>query len=207
MPRNVKLTTEEIALRIEAYAFFGTFYGAAKALGLRAPSIKTLVYRSRGLCRICGRERVPGLTVCTQCRDYQATYAKADRKKRKELGICCICSRPIAAPNYKHCRYHLEYLWDLRNQVKFDGNYYPVLQRANFTCQACGYRELPKFRMGRKYHYKIEVHHIDGDDTNHKLENLLVACMPCHRVITALNNCSHPEKTISFWLSKNKTSH
>lgn len=43
-------------------------------------------------------------------------------------------------------------------------------------CAICGWKEkLP----GEKY-TPCELHHIDGDRTNHKLENLVLLCPNCH---------------------------
>lgn len=42
-------------------------------------------------------------------------------------------------------------------------------------CARCGYNE---------YEEGLEVHHIDGNRKNNKLENLIVLCALCHRLVT-----------------------
>lgn len=48
-----------------------------------------------------------------------------------------------------------------------------VLARDGRVCQMCGYDEHPEI---------IEVHHIDGDHKNSKLENGMAVCPNCHRI-------------------------
>jgi len=46
-----------------------------------------------------------------------------------------------------------------------------ALQRDNNTCQICQSQN------------RVIIHHIDGDDTNNNLENLLSVCRKCHQNI------------------------
>ena len=47
-----------------------------------------------------------------------------------------------------------------------------VFERDNHTCQACGWR-------AERYQ---EIHHRDGDHSNHRLENLETLCPLCHQL-------------------------
>lgn len=49
-----------------------------------------------------------------------------------------------------------------------------VREAANWTCQQCGV----VLRGG--YSYLLHMHHIDGDHTNNKEENLMALCVECH---------------------------
>lgn len=49
-----------------------------------------------------------------------------------------------------------------------------VREAAHWTCQQCGV----VLRGG--YSYLLHMHHIDGDHTNNKEENLMALCVECH---------------------------
>ena len=61
--------------------------------------------------------------------------------------------------------------WQLSHYVK---KY--LFIKNNFKCQKCGWSELNEFT--RKY--PLEIHHIDGDYTNCKEDNLELLCPNCH---------------------------
>jgi hypothetical protein len=48
-----------------------------------------------------------------------------------------------------------------------------VRSRDGDTCQKCG-------RMKTTQKQSFPIHHIDGSKTNHRPENLIVLCRPCH---------------------------
>lgn len=48
-----------------------------------------------------------------------------------------------------------------------------IRRQANYKCQECSKSQE---KIGRK----LEVHHIDGDDTNNAEENLKALCTGCH---------------------------
>lgn len=51
-----------------------------------------------------------------------------------------------------------------------------IRKRDNYTCQKCG--KTQKELKGR--HKKLDVHHIDGDNTNNDPENMITLCHNCH---------------------------
>ena len=61
---------------------------------------------------------------------------------------------------------------NLKRLNRHNGNYWKrhnmILNRDNHICQKCGSNEKPI------------VHHIDGDDNNNELANLITLCAKCH---------------------------
>lgn len=54
---------------------------------------------------------------------------------------------------------------------RLNGNWVKVLKRDNYRCVVC-----PTF-------HHVEVHHIDGNQKNNNLSNLVTLCLMCHRSI------------------------
>jgi 5-methylcytosine-specific restriction endonuclease McrA len=61
---------------------------------------------------------------------------------------------------------------NLKSLHEGNGQYWKVhnmvLERDSYICQRCGSLENPV------------IHHIDGDDTNNKIPNLVTLCNKCH---------------------------
>lgn len=51
-----------------------------------------------------------------------------------------------------------------------------LLEKHNYKCELCGWGERNEFTKT----IPLEIHHIDGDYTNNKEENLQVLCPNCH---------------------------
>ena len=51
-----------------------------------------------------------------------------------------------------------------------------LLEKHNYKCEKCGWGEKNEFTGT----IPLEIHHIDGDYTNNKEENLQVLCPNCH---------------------------
>jgi len=81
--------------------------------------------------------------------------------------------------NYEQNKKRYAYQKFVINDVnRFGGNKQAVLERDNWECQECGMngeQHIVIYGMG------LHVHHIDGDNTNHFLDNLQTLCMKCHR--------------------------
>lgn len=52
-----------------------------------------------------------------------------------------------------------------------------VRKRDNYTCQDCNKTQVQHLTETNK---KLNVHHIDGDDTNNIEENMITLCISCH---------------------------
>lgn len=64
-----------------------------------------------------------------------------------------------------------------------------ILSRDENTCQFCGFQS-------KKYQ---EIHFIDGDDTNHQLDNLATACIYCHQCFD-LEKVAQMRSGVLVWL-------
>lgn len=51
-----------------------------------------------------------------------------------------------------------------------------MLEKNNYKCELCGWGEENTYT----HTIPLEIHHIDGDYTNNKEENLQVLCPNCH---------------------------
>lgn len=59
-----------------------------------------------------------------------------------------------------------------------------LLKKNNFKCEKCGWGEINPFTNK----IALEIHHIDGDYTNNKEENLQVLCPNCHSLTENYRN-------------------
>lgn len=74
-------------------------------------------------------------------------------------------------PNYIHGKYNGERtkeITELKEEIR---------KRDNYTCQKCGKTQEQNLKEMDK---KLDVHHIDGDDTNNIEENMITLCKSCH---------------------------
>ena len=51
-----------------------------------------------------------------------------------------------------------------------------LLKKRNFKCESCNRKTWNKKQI------PLEIHHVDGDRTNNKLDNLKVLCCNCHAI-------------------------
>ena len=51
-----------------------------------------------------------------------------------------------------------------------------LLTKYNYSCQLCGWNKVNKYTNK----VPLQIHHIDGNSTNNKEENLLLLCPNCH---------------------------
>lgn len=61
-----------------------------------------------------------------------------------------------------------------------------LFQKYNSKCQLCGWGETNK-KTGK---IPLEIHHIDGDYTNNKEENLQLLCPNCHSLTETYKNAN-----------------
>lgn len=73
-------------------------------------------------------------------------------------------------PNYKNgtiCGKHTKLIFKLKEERR---------KKDNYICQHCGITQ----KELKGYQKKLDVHHIDGDDTNNVEENMITLCRGCH---------------------------
>lgn len=124
---------------------------------------------------------------------YRVKNDKRNKFTREELENaeirkCLICDKEINISAMQmtkiycseECRRKAERVFgdkrqtdlDYKNQIRFGGNKYKVMERDNYECQMCGNK------------HKLIVHHIDdsgqGDDVNNDMGNLVTLCRSCH---------------------------
>ncbi len=56
---------------------------------------------------------------------------------------------------------------------------YSLRKKKRWTCERCGWRRL----ANECYITEIDVHHINRNSTDHRLENLKVLCRDCHDIV------------------------
>lgn len=98
----------------------------------------------------------------------------------KDGNRCMDCGKLITntATRCNPCNHKLNEKPDSRSWQK--RNVFPGIRERDGGCKICGMKSCEhKERFG----YDLEVHHIDGDYTNWKDDNLLSACTPHHRMI------------------------
>ena len=63
-----------------------------------------------------------------------------------------------------------------------------LLKQNDYKCEKCGWGKRNDFTGT----IPLEVHHVDGDYTNNKKENLMVLCPNCHSLVES--HKSHNKK-------------
>ena len=113
----------------------------------------------------------------------------------KQTHICLNCGREfehVRSSTNKFCssKCHAEYKhkqyierWKNGEEGGMSGEYglskaikRYLLEKYNYKCEKCGWGEKNEFTDT----IPLEIHHIDGDYTNNKEENLQVLCPNCH---------------------------
>lgn len=77
-----------------------------------------------------------------------------------------------------------------------------VLQRDTYTCQYCGFRSVPTpgqspvTNLASGY---LQVHHVNDDHTDNRLENLVTVCPFCHQVFH-VGNAGYNGNAVAIYL-------
>ena len=113
-------------------------------------------------------------------------------RKFIEKQYCLSCGEELIGRKEKFCSYKCqqkyyssEYIkrWKNGEENGISGEYgisthirRYLLEKYNNKCQCCGWGEINQYTSK----YPLEIHHIDGDYTNNKEENLQLLCPNCH---------------------------
>ena len=117
------------------------------------------------------------------------------RRRKGENSNCVVCGSPLSGYRLMFCSKHCydeyndssykEYIkrWkngeELGHTPSFKIHKYVkryLMEKNNNSCQECGWNKENKYT----HKVPLQIHHIDGDCTNNKEENLQLLCPNCH---------------------------
>ena len=162
---------------------------------------------SMNTCKFCGKEIPNGRKFCS--RSHDASYNNVGRKisyetrlkisrslkglgdVSKDIQSCIYCGKEIGyGSNRKFCsnqcqqEYYYERnieLWlkspeSFKNESRYNFIRRYLYSQYNGSCQKCGWSQINPYTGNVPLH----VHHVDGDCTNNRIENLELLCPNCH---------------------------
>ena len=122
------------------------------------------------LCKCdCGKE------IIVQGSNLQSGHTKSCGCFNREI-VSRTMSKRIGKnnPGYKNgkdCGKYTKEIFELKEKKRKENNY---------TCQNCGKTQEQNLKeLGRK----LDIHHIDNDDTNNDSNNLVTLCKSCHSLL------------------------
>ena len=134
-------------------------------------------------------------------------------KKEKKKEYCINCGKEIkphkGTKTYKFCSHECqnefrnkEYIkrWQNGEENGTKGNYYQVsgiirkyiFEKYGGKCQICGWGEENPIT----HKVPLQIHHIDGDCTNNKEENLQLLCPNCHSLTETFGSLNENSKRV-----------
>lgn len=156
-------------------------------------------YNKKNFCKFCGKE-ITGRDrfrkkFCN--RSCAASYNNSKYVKRKQKNgyqkFCKNCGKPVNKNSKMFCSNECFRKYEFEERVKkwkngddkgYSGKSVSIsdfikkylLLKNNCKCEKCGWSEKNPI-TGL---YPLQIHHIDGDCTNNKEENLQLLCPNCH---------------------------
>jgi hypothetical protein len=112
-------------------------------------------------------------------------------KHKDHICLNCGCSFKHKSTSYnkfcsKNCanEYHKKekindwknHPWKYNGEWTYDFIKQFLMEKHNYCCEKCGWHEINQYTNTTP----LEIHHIDGDCTNNKEENLQLLCPNCH---------------------------
>lgn len=144
-------------------------------------------------CECCGKELTFEQRHLKYCSSSCAAKINNTKREHKEISVCLNCGKELVG-NKKYNKFcstkcSAEYFtnkkieeWLSGNNPTRGGGQIPsyvkkyLMEIHNSKCEKCGWGEEHPVT----HNIPLEVHHIDGDCTNNKLENLQLLCPNCH---------------------------
>lgn len=113
-----------------------------------------------------------------------------NKGKRAIIHHCLNCEKELIKSQTKFCSNECQVEYNFKQKIKkwkecpntFNSEHsYPFIKRyffekCNNKCEKCGWGEVNEFTNT----IPLELHHIDGDCTNNKENNLQLLCPNCH---------------------------
>lgn len=142
------------------------------------------------------------------CASCSATYNNHKRYNINETFLlknenCISCGKKLKKGQKKFCgrtcQYQYEYIEYIEkwkngeiNGVTGKEGYSThikkyLLEKHDNKCELCGWGEMNKYTQK----IPLQIHHIDGDCTNNKEENLQLLCPNCHSLTDNYGNSGH----------------
>jgi hypothetical protein len=173
MPSRIKLDRALIFAAIEKH---GSPKRAAESLGIHYNTALQVDRLRRGLCMRCGQKpMIPGQSKCPECSETERVRMAQKRKTARSKHQCSMCPKPLKKGSTLYCAEHYEQTYKRQQHFRFLDRFGPhaaeVWRAAGCICRLCG-----------KAHSEqtLHIHHIDEDDTNGAVDNLIVICRDCH---------------------------
>ena len=139
-------------------------------------------HMAKGLCSVCYQKNYRQKLYKTHHRQ-PAPCRECGALTRSSTELCKRCYMK----EYRKTNHNRLYVYKCKNREikRFGGRRFLIEQRAEGKCERCGITETEEVRRIGK---RLVVHHKDGngfnsDHPNHSLDNLMLLCIPCHRVI------------------------
>lgn len=195
-----KLTQEEFKERVkecvgDKYSVVGEYKGKFKPILMHC-NIHNIDFSVSAECFMRGPNDIRG--SCPQCHAEKIEEQKKDTHLDVECAYCGknFSKRKSRLENSKSglyfcCREHKDIAQRIGSGERFnelrpphydkgDLINYRLLAFRNYPheCSVCGYHDDDDISL-------LEVHHIDEDRENNKLENLIILCPNCHRKLTS----------------------
>lgn len=163
-----------------------------------------LVNKHNGNCNNCGALIKPGETHCSECRKKSSERVKKIRKERQRLGLCRDCDKVYEPPSRVFCTEHrlkhqklaatrpsaikrrtrkkggvVDIKLKLQNIItKYGENGVTCFQQADGRCFIC------QRQHGEEA--QIHIHHINCNENDHSLKNLICLCYEHHIALHAI---------------------
>lgn len=193
--------------------------------------LESIKVSNKKFCLVCGKELKNGQTkFCTHScsaeynNRFRKTYKNNESREHHEKitksdKFCLYCGAKLINQQQLFCnnkcqqdyRYK-EYInkWKEGNETGLSGQYSIsrhikrfLLEKTNCKCEKCGWGEKNQYTNT----IPLEIHHIDGDYTNNKEENLQVLCPNCHSLTeTHKSHNKNGRKARSKYYKKNRIS-
>lgn len=200
-------------------------YAAREILGTDSTLARTIIkeicneqgwdvptwYNRVKYCLNCGKEIIGGDSRKKFCNNSCAASYNNNLRKAKKEKYCANCGKPFLMGKNTKGRFcsnkcqgeyaHKEYirLWKLGEKDGMSGpngissairTY--LFEKYNGKCQLCGWGEENPYTNK----VPLQIHHIDGDCTNNKEENLQLLCPNCHSLTETFGGSNENSKRL-----------
>ena len=140
-------------------------------------------------------------------------------KKDKPKRYCIVCGKPLVGYQEKYCSKECQFTYQYNESIRkwkngeWDGTvaFKPsniirryMLEKYNYKCSKCGWGEVNPYTNL----VPLQIHHVDGNSTNNKEENLEVLCPNCHSLTENFGsrNTNTPEGKSAYYCKGSSSS-